>query len=1073
MTGADDADPRASTGIVRRVRVPVPHGALVVMGTPLAGIAIDVVGVWMRSLHSPIVARTGATVRGGCPSGDPAQSTCVPGVYSKGNDITPTRGGHTRQEPTGPRSRASGGPTSMNQPRGTRPDPFSARSTLRVGGREVTVYRLENAGMPDLDATPMTVKILLENVLRNAGREAVTEQDIRTLATWRPGEPAEAEVPFLPARVLLQDFTGVPAVVDLAAMRDAMASLGGDPSRINPLVPADLVIDHSVQVDQFRGPGAFAFNVGREYERNSERYQLLRWAQTAFADFSVVPPGTGIVHQVNLEYLAKVVVLRDIDGLPTAFPDTLVGTDSHTTMVNGLGVLGYGVGGIEAEAVLLGQPLYQPMPRVVGVRLHGELPRGSTATDLVLVISQMLRKHGVVGAFVEFAGDGLDSLALADRATISNMSPEYGATAALFPIDAETLTYLRLTGRASEQIDLVEAYAKEVGLWRWPGPGPRFDETLELDLATVEPSVAGPRRPQDRVPLGELRENFRTAFPTDIHEGAESPLAIDAPEREAIAHEAAVTSVEEAAVESFPASDPPSFAQSEEKIEPASEPEPELEPTRGLDSASFYRAVPVEVDGQRAVLRTGSVVIAAITSCTNTSNPTVMVGAGLLARNAIRRGLSVSPTVKTSLAPGSRAVTEYLGKAGLMEPLEQLGFGLVGYGCTTCIGNSGPLEEPIAKAVEEHDLIVAAVLSGNRNFEGRIHPLARASYLASPPLVVAFALAGRVDIDLTTQPLGRDRSGTPVFLEEIWPSAEEIKSAIADALDPELFRSIYSSVFEGDERWRALPVPLGDRYDWDESSTYVANPPFFVGLTAEPAPVSDIVGARALAVLGDSVTTDHISPAGSIPAWSPAGQWLQEHGVSPLEFNSYGARRGHHEVMMRGTFGSIRLKNALASKEGPWTTHQPDGEEMFIYDAAMRYEQEGVPLVLLAGREYGSGSSRDWAAKGTLLLGVRAVIAESYERIHRSNLVGMGVLPLQFREGENATSLGLTGRERFDILGLSDGLDSRELVTVRATADDGTDRTFRAISRLDGPIEVNYYRQGGILPAVLRRLAQA
>ncbi|MEA2622716.1 MAG: aconitate hydratase [Chloroflexota bacterium] len=961
----------------------------------------------------------------------------------------------------------------MKQPTGTRPDPFGARSRLRVGDRDVTIYRLDGAGLADLDSAPMTVKVLLENAVRNVGTDAVSEADVRTLASWRPGEPAEAEVPFLPARVLLQDFTGVPAVVDLAAMRDAMAALGGDPARINPLVPADLVIDHSVQVDRYRTPDAFAFNVDREYERNGERYQLLRWAQAAFRDLRVVPPGTGIVHQVNLEYLAQVVVLRDVDGEPTAFPDTLVGTDSHTTMVNALGVLGYGVGGIEAEAVLLGQPLYQPMPRVVGVRLHGQLPRGSTATDLVLVISQMLRKHGVVGAFVEFAGDGLASLALADRATISNMSPEYGATAALFPIDDETLTYLRLTGREADHVALVEAYAKEIGLWRRPGAGPAFDEALELDLSTVEPSLAGPRRPQDRVLLSGLRENFRGAFPSDVHEGADSPLATEAHEREAHAHEAAATSVEEAAVESFPASDPPSFAESEETIEPASEPEPEPVAAAPTSDApdGYYRAVTVDFDdGRSTVLRTGSVVIAAITSCTNTSNPTVMVGAGLLARNAIRRGLTVGPQVKTSLAPGSRAVTEYLAAAGLMEPLETLGFGLVGFGCTTCIGNSGPLDEPIAKAVEEHDLVVAAVLSGNRNFEGRIHPLARASYLASPPLVVAFALAGRVDIDLTTQPLGRDPEGRPVFLEEIWPSPEEIRDAIRDSLDPALFRRIYASVFDGDDRWRALPVPLGDRYAWDASSTYVARPPFFEGLTAEPAPVADIVGARALAVLGDSVTTDHISPAGSIPAWSPAGQWLQEHGVAPLEFNSYGARRGHHEVMMRGTFGNIRLRNALTEREGPYTTHLPSGDEAFIYDAAMRYASEGVPLVLICGREYGSGSSRDWAAKGTVLLGVRAVIAESYERIHRSNLVGMGVLPLQFQPGENAASLGLTGREVFDIVGLAAGLSPRQRMRVHAV-DGDQERSFEAIARLDGPIEVDYYRQGGILPAVLRRLA--
>jgi aconitate hydratase len=965
----------------------------------------------------------------------------------------------------------------MNRPTSL-PDPFSARDRIRVGERSVTLYRPDRAGLADLARAPMTVKVLLENLLRHAGRESITEADVRTLAAWRPGQPAEAEVPFLPARVLLQDFTGVPAVVDLAAMRDAMAELGGDPARINPLVPADLVIDHSVQVDRYGTSDAFAFNVEREYERNGERYQLLRWAQSAFRDLRVVPPGTGIVHQVNLEYLAQVVMLRELDGELVAYPDTLVGTDSHTTMVNGLGVLGYGVGGIEAEAVLLGQPLYQPMPHVVGVRLHGELPRGSTATDLVLVISQMLRRHGVVGAFVEFAGDGLSSLALADRATISNMSPEYGATAALFPVDDETLTYLRLTGRNAEQVALVEAYTKETGLWREPGPGPDFDEALELDLGTVEPSLAGPRRPQDRVALGGLKVNFRTAFPSDV--GAKTA---DEPAQDAAGP------VDEASSESFPASDPPSFAQAVETPTTDDPPEPlrgKAGNPDGLDNPgnvggaghgngaepAFYRPVKIDVGGDSAVLRTGSVVIAAITSCTNTSNPTVMVGAGLLARNAIARGLTVPPTVKTSLAPGSRAVTEYLAAAGLMEPLEKLGFGLVGYGCTTCIGNSGPLDEPIAKAVEDHALAVVAVLSGNRNFEGRIHPLARASYLASPPLVVAFALAGRVDIDLTTEPLGTDREGAPVYLADLWPAAEEIKAAIRDSLDPELFRRIYASVFDGDDRWRALPAPLGDRYAWDESSTYIARPPFFEGLTAEPTPIRDIEGARALAVLGDSVTTDHISPAGSIPPWSPAGKWLQEHGVSVLEFNSYGARRGHHEVMMRGTFGNIRLRNALTQKEGPWTTHQPSGDEVFIYDAAVRYAAEGVPLIVISGQEYGSGSSRDWAAKGTRLLGVRAVLAESYERIHRSNLVGMGVLPLQYLPGDTARSLGLTGRECFDIGGLAVGLAPRQRVRV-SVRDGDTQRSFEAVCRLDGPIEVDYYQQGGILPAVLRRLAEA
>ncbi|MFN8519061.1 MAG: aconitate hydratase [Chloroflexota bacterium] len=933
-------------------------------------------------------------------------------------------------------------------------DPFDSRARLRVGDRELTICRLDRAGMTGLDRAPMVVKILLEDVLRNAGGDVVTEDEVRALAAWRPGAAAEAEVPFLPARVILQDFTGVPAVVDLAAMRDAMAALGGDPSRINPLVPADLVIDHSVQVDQYALPTAFAFNVDREYERNTERYQLLRWAQTAFRDLRVVPPGTGIVHQVNLEHLARVVQVREVDGQTLAFPDTLVGTDSHTTMISGLGVLGYGVGGIEAEAVLLGQPLYQPLPHVVGVRLTGVLPRGATATDLVLVISQMLRAHGVVGSFVEFAGDGLASLALADRATIANMSPEYGATTALFPIDDETLAYLRLTGRDADLLALVEAYAKEQGLWRWPGPGPDFDETLELDLSTVEPSVAGPRRPQDRVALAALRDSFHGLYPTDVEAAAEHADV-----------EGGETVVELASEESFPASDPPAFvgATADAVDEVPAPPVAPAEPP-------FYRPVSVGTEHGSAVVRTGSVAIAAITSCTNTSNPTVMVGAGLLARNAVAKGLRTSPVAKTSLAPGSRVVTEYLERAGLMPALEQLGFGLVGYGCTTCIGNSGPLDAPIAQAVEEHELVVAAVLSGNRNFEGRIHPLVRASYLASPPLVVAFALAGRVDIDLTTEPLGTGSDGRPVFLSDIWPTAEEVRASIADAISPELFRRTYASVFEGDERWRALPVPSGDRYAWDPTSTYIALPPFFEGLSATPEPVSDILGARALAVLGDSVTTDHISPAGSIPAWSPAGRWLQAHGVEPRDFNSYGARRGHHEVMMRGTFGNIRLRNALAEKEGPFTTHQPDGEAMTLYDAAMRYAAEGTPLVILAGTEYGSGSSRDWAAKGTRLLGVRAVIAQSYERIHRSNLVGMGVLPLQFLPGESAASLGLTGREAFDITGLATGLRPRSELRV-VVRDGQAERSFGAICRLDGPIELDYYRQGGILPAVLRRLA--
>ena len=943
-----------------------------------------------------------------------------------------------------------------------RPDPFGARARLGEGLPDY--WRLEAlADRIDLDGAPVTVKILLENVLRNAGGGLIEARDVETLASWRPGAATDAEIPFMPSRVLLQDFTGVPAIVDLAAMRDAMADLGGDPARVNPLVPADLVIDHSVQVDMFGTAGAFAFNVAREYERNGERYQLLRWAQTAFRDLRVVPPGTGIVHQVNLEYLATVVADRtDEDGARIALPDTVVGTDSHTTMINGLGVLAWGVGGIEAEAALLGQPIYMAMPRVVGVRLSGELPRGSTATDLVLVVTQMLRSFGVVGAFVEFAGDGLAALSLADRATIANMSPEFGATSTLFPIDDETLAYLRLTGRSPERVALVEAYAKAQGLWRRAGHTPDFDDLLTLDLASVEPSVAGPRRPQDRVPLTGLRENFRTNFPDGLRSLTEEHVERIRPEG---------GQVEESSAESFPASDPPSYTSTAATKE-APPAVPVAAGAPAVDAAAGYPSVALEVRGERAEIGTGSVAIAAITSCTNTSNPTVMVGAGLLARNAIARGLRVPPTVKTSLAPGSKAVTAYLANAGLMAPLEQLGFALAGYGCTTCIGNSGPLDEPIAQAIEKNDLVTAAVLSGNRNFEGRIHPLARASYLASPPLVVAFALAGRVDVDLTKEPVGIDDDGKPVYLADLWPSQDEIKSVIHDAIDPELFKRTYASVFEGDDRWRALPIPEGDRYEWDPASTYVARPPYFDGLTMEPAPPSDIVDARVLALLGDSVTTDHISPAGSIVPWAPAGTWLQEHGVKPVEFNSYGARRGHHEVLIRGTFGNIRLRNQLASEgEGPYTVHLPDGEEGFIYDVSMRYRDEGVPTIVIAGREYGSGSSRDWAAKGPLLLGVRAVIAQSFERIHRTNLVGMGILPLQFLDGESPASIGLTGREAYSIAGVAK-LEPRSRVRVSAHADDGKVTVFEVACRIDGPIELDYYRNGGILPAVLRRLAR-
>jgi aconitate hydratase len=886
------------------------------------------------------------------------------------------------------------------------PDPFSARDTLEAGGRSHVIYRLD-AVRPGLDRTPYTIKVLLESLLRNCGRGFVDEEQVRALAAWTPRSGSSAEMPFLPARVVMQDFTGVPCVVDLAAMRDAMSALGGDPGLINPLVPADLVIDHSVQVDRFGDEGAFAANVEREYERNRERYMLLRWAQQAFRDFRTVPPGTGIVHQVNLEFLSPVVQARVVDGELVAFPDTLVGTDSHTTMINGVGVLGFGVGGIEAEAVLLGQPLSQPTPTVIGLKMIGRMGPGTTATDLVLTVTEMLRAHGVVGKFVELYGAGLSSLTLADRATISNMSPEFGATATMFPIDDETLKYMETTGRPAETIALTEAYAKAQGLFRTDAdPDPEFDEALELDLSSVVPSLAGPRRPQDRVVLGSVADEFRSTYTDGLVANGAGP---------------------------------------------------------------HYTPVEVSVEGESFPLHSGSVAIAAITSCTNTSNPSVMVGAGLLAKKAVERGLTTPPWVKTSLAPGSRAVTGYLDRAGLTPFLNELRFDLVGYGCTTCIGNSGPLAQPIEQAIEQNGLVAAAVLSGNRNFEGRIHPHIRASYLASPPLVVAYALAGRVDIDLTSEPLGEGSDGEPVYLSEIWPTSEEIAEVIGVSVDRALFSESYSTVFEGDERWRALPVPEGDTYAWDPESTYVQLPPFFTGLTPEPQPVTDIMGARALAVLGDSITTDHISPAGSIPASSPAGRYLVEHGVKPRDFNSFGSRRGNHEVMMRGTFGNIRLRNALAAgKEGNWTEHLPTGEITSIYEASMAYQAAGTPLVVLAGALYGNGSSRDWAAKGTLLLGVRAVIAKSFERIHRGNLVGMGVLPLQFREGEGVDELGLTGRETFDIR--LTGLVPREELTVGFTREDGTTGSFPALARIDGPTDLRYLENGGILPTVLRRL---
>jgi aconitate hydratase len=938
-------------------------------------------------------------------------------------------------------------------------DVFGARTALESAFGTVDYYRLETLaqrGVQGLDRLPFTVKIILENLLRHAGGELVTGEDVLSLARWTPGQAASsgAEYPFLPARVLLQDFTGVPAVADLAAMRSAVARMNGDPRKINPLVPADLVIDHSVQVDTFGSMLAFARNVEREYERNSERYALLRWAQQSFDNFRVVPPGTGIVHQVNLEYLASVVMTKADDGTTVAYPDTLVGTDSHTTMINGLGVLGWGVGGIEAEAVLLGQPLYLLTPEVIGVRLTGALPAGTTATDLVLTVTQMLRKRGVVGKFVEFTGPGLSQLALADRATIANMSPEFGATATLFPVDAETLRYLRETGRDAKLVDLVERYTKEQGLFRTDESAePQFDDLLELDLATIEPSLAGPRRPQDRVPMQKLGEVFRSAF-ADRLQAAKNNVTTE-------------NSLIRLGTEGGQANpDPVAQTQNEEQ-----------QLATGKDNGRHNghdRDVLVEIGGVQTHVTDGSVAIAAITSCTNTSNPSVMIAAGLLAKHAVERGLSVKPSVKTSLAPGSRAVIDYLNNADLLPYLEALRFHLVGFGCTTCIGNSGPLPDPVANAVQGKDLVVAAVLSGNRNFEGRIHPQVRASFLASPPLVVAYALAGTVDIDLTNEPVGVDVNGDKVYLRDIWPTQEEVREVVARSITPEVFSQNYAHVFEGDEHWRSLSDKTSVLFDWDPDSTYVREPPFFEGMATEPEPVKDIQGARVLAMLDDSITTDHISPAGSFSATSPAGRYLIEHGVERRDFNTYGARRGNHEVMVRGTFGNIRLRNRLVpDKEGYYTVHLPDGEETTIYEASVRYQQEGVPLLVIAGKEYGSGSSRDWAAKGPLLLGVRAVIAESFERIHRSNLVGMGILPLQFREGENKESLGLTGREVYAIEGIAQGLKPHQEVTVKVTREDGSTFSFQTIARLDSAVDVIYYENGGILPTVMRRLLKS
>ena len=909
-------------------------------------------------------------------------------------------------------------------------DPFGALAAIDLAEGPTSYYRLgrleEEGVVPSLDQLPFSIRVLLENVLRNAGDGHVSAEDVEAVAGWRP-DGARPDFPFMPTRVVLQDFTGVPAVVDLASMRDGIRALGGDPQRINPLVPADLVIDHSVQVDFFGTGYAFEKNVAREYERNRERYALLRWAQEAFENYRVVPPGTGIVHQVNLEYLASVVHRREHGGTMLACPDTVVGTDSHTTMINGLGVVGWGVGGIEAEAVLLGQPYHMLLPDVVGVKFTGALREGATATDLVLRVTEMLRAHGVVGRFVEYYGAGLSGLSLPDKATLANMSPEYGATVGFFPVDDEALRYLSGTGRTPEHVERVERVAKAQGLFRTDDtPDPEYTSALELDLSAVEPSVAGPKRPQDRIALTDVRQ----AFPRDLPK------------------------LRPAGFGSVGAGAGGNGA--------------------GNGSArAVRRTAQIELDGQRAEIGDGTIVVAAITSCTNTSNPSVMVGAGLMAKKARALGLRTKPWVKTSMAPGSQVVTDYLEAAGLMRYLEELRFNLVGYGCTTCIGNSGPLPGPVAEAVAEQGLVVASILSGNRNYEARIHTLVRANYLASPMLVVAFALAGRIDVDLRTEPLGRDRDGGAVFLADIWPSPDEVRDTVAASLKPEMYRERYARVFDGDEHWRALPLPEeGSLYEWDAESTYIRNPPFFRDMGPAPAPPEDVSGARVLALLGQTVTTDHISPAGAIPRDEPAGAYLRARDVDPIRFNTFGSRRGNHEVMMRGTFANVRLRNLLLDdKEGGYTLHVPSGEVVSIFDAAARYREAGTPLIVIAGREYGTGSSRDWAAKGTLLLGVKAVIAESYERIHRSNLVGMGVLPLQFQPGEGAEALGLTGLETYDVRGVAGGLAPRSKVAVTATRDDGSQVAFETVARLESPVDVEYYLNGGILHTVLRKLA--
>ncbi|MEO6504397.1 MAG: aconitate hydratase [Terrimesophilobacter sp.] len=923
---------------------------------------------------------------------------------------------------------------------------FGARDTLTVGTKSYEIFRLDK--VPGSERLPYSLKVLLENLLRNEDGVLVTADQVRAVAGWDPTADHGAEIQYTPARVLLQDFTGVPCVVDLVAMRDAMAAFDGDPQKINPLIPSELVIDHSVIADSFGGSDAFKINAGLEFSRNKERYQLLRWAQQAFDDFLVVPPDTGICHQVNLEYLSRVVFTRERNGVTQAYPDTLVGTDSHTPMVNGLGVLGWGVGGIEAEAAMLGQPMSMLVPPVLGFKLTGSLPEGATATDLVLTVAQLLRQTGVVGKFVEFFGPGVSNVPLANRATLGNMSPEYGSTCAIFPIDDVTLDYLRLTGRPEERIRLVEAYAKEQGLWHDPDHEPEYSKIIEFDLGTVEPSIAGPKRPQDRIPLSHAR----SVVGAILNEGSKAPEEL--------------TGLDEASSESFPASDPIAFG----KVGPSEHPVDRSEP----EPDQVWPSNPATVtfpDGRTTSVDNGHVVIAAITSCTNTSNPSVMIGAGLMAKKAVELGISPQPWVKTSLAPGSRVVTDYYDKAGLTPYLDQLGFNLVGYGCTTCIGNSGPLIPQVGTAVADHDLNVSAVLSGNRNFEGRIHAQTQMNFLASPPLVIAYALAGTMNTDLMADALGTGSNGEPVYLRDIWPSNKEVQDVVDDVLEADMFSKGYANVFDGDANWQGLDIPSANMFAWDDTSTYVRQPPYFEGMPREPEPLQDISDARVLALLGDSVTTDHISPAGQIKHDSPAGRYLQQHGVKPGDFNSYGSRRGNHEVMIRGTFANIRLRNQLVPDvTGGFTRHLPDGEQMSIFDASTRYIADGVPLLVIAGSEYGSGSSRDWAAKGTLLLGVKVVLAASYERIHRSNLIGMGVLPLQFQPGDTAESLGLTGEETFSVTGLAGSEDIPHEVTVTVHTDAGDSREFTAVVRIDTPAEAAYFRHGGILQYVLRSL---